>query len=120
MSDEPNSVSTGNPPMPPPVMNGQELYDRIMGQIEPDLLSTSVDTLTEKYAQESPEERAVRSQRYRAALTAYEAQLATYQQQWDEQLRTYKRQAIAYIEHQTQTNESPQLEDIESSFSADA
>jgi hypothetical protein len=111
-------MTAGIPPTPPPVLRGQELYDLIMGQIEPDLLSVNVDGLAARYVQQTPEERSERAQRYRNAFSEYERRLTEYQRQWDEQLRTYKRLAIAYIEHQAQSGEVTDLQSIESSLLA--
>lgn len=116
MADDTNTSFTGVPPVPPPVLSGQELYDTIMRDIEPDLLSSNVETLAVAYETQSPEEKAERADRYRQAFAEYERRLAQYQLQWDMQLSAYKRQAISYIEHQSQSNEAAELQNIESSI----
>lgn len=116
MADLTNTQTGIIPPTPPVVLGGQELYDFIMGAIEPDLLSTNVGSLVQKYANQTDAEREERAVRYRNAFDEYERRLQQYQKEWDEQLRTYKRLAISYIEHESQNDESAQLEEIESSF----
>ena len=87
-----------------------------MGSIEPDLLSTNVENLAAKYETQTPEERDADAERYRSAFDEYERQFAEYQQQWDRQLNTYKHQAVLYIEHESQEEETSQLQTLESSF----
>lgn len=47
---------------------GQELYDSVMAHIEPDLLSANIDTIDEKYADESDVDRAAREEGYQNAF----------------------------------------------------
>lgn len=44
------------------------IYDALMEQIEPDLMTTNVRTLDERYAGESPDDKAARYERYQLAL----------------------------------------------------
>ncbi len=67
------------------IPTGQEIYDRIMGEIEPDLTSEGRKTLPEKYKTETPQERALRKVRYERALERYDQAYGGY-------LRTLKTQ----------------------------
>lgn len=114
MADNTNTQEA--PPVPPTILTGPELYDHIMGPIEPELLSANLPQLKQMYAAQTPEERTVFSQKYKKAFVEYERRLAVYQQQWNQQLSAYKRHAIAYIEHQSAENETSQLQTLESSI----
>ena len=102
--------------MPPPVLSGQELYDQIMGTIEPELLSANLPNLSKQYADEPAEGRATRAKRYQAAFDEYDRRFARYCDQWNAQLHTYKRHAIQYIEHQARNGETQDMQSMESSL----
>lgn len=104
------------PPTPPVVLSGQELYDHIMRQIEPELCSEHLEQLKSLYASQTPEQRTVFSKKYKKAFAEYERRLAEYQRQWNEALRAYKRHAIAYIEHQSAESETSELDVLASSI----
>jgi len=108
----------GDLPKPPRVLSATEMYDALMGEIEPDLVSHNVLTLTEKYKEESPEERAKRAERYTNAFAAYEERLRRYQEEWNMQLKTFKRLAVSYIEGKDRAGESPDIEHLETSLSS--
>ena len=108
-----------DPPFPPPVLSGKELYDSIMGPIEPELLSANLPFAPDAFAGETPEQRAERAQRYASAFEEYDRRLAAHTAQWNEQLRSYKRHAMEYIEGKARGGEERELETIESSLLAD-
>lgn len=108
-----------DPPFPPPVLTGRELYDSIMGGIEPDLLSSNFPFAPDAFKGETPEQRAARAKRYNAAFQEYDRRFAKYQDDWNEQLRTYKRHAMEYIEQGAATKEGDQLASLESSLLSD-
>ncbi|PIR53301.1 hypothetical protein COU76_01895 [Candidatus Peregrinibacteria bacterium CG10_big_fil_rev_8_21_14_0_10_49_10] len=54
------------------IPSGTEIYDFLMAPIEPELLSSSIPTLREKYAGESEEEKQKRLDRYNTAFAAYD------------------------------------------------
>jgi hypothetical protein len=114
-----NINSSIDPPAPPAVLGGVELYDTIMGQIEPELLSSNLPFSADKFQDEDLEQRAERARRYQAAFDEYDRRFAQYCDTWNEELHSYKRQAVAYIEAAAQTNDDAQLSSIESSLAAD-
>lgn len=106
-------------PFPPPVLSGKELYDSIMGPIEPELLSENLPFAPNAFAGETPEQRAERTQRYASAFEEYDRRFAAHAAQWNEQLRSYKRHAMEYIEGKVRGGEEGELQTIESSFLTD-
>ncbi len=101
---------------PPPVLSGTELYDSIMKDIEPELLSDNLPLLKEKYANETPEERAARAARYSVAYAEYDKRFMKNCEDWNAQLHTYKRDALHQTEHKLKSKEAAELESIESSL----
>ncbi|HVW67168.1 MAG TPA: hypothetical protein VHA78_05595 [Candidatus Peribacteraceae bacterium] len=113
---EPTSTST---PQPPKILRGQEIYDLIMSQIEPDLVSTQLPLLAQKYATETPEDKKARAQRYNKAFAEYDKKFQEYCDTWDADLRAYKRQAIQTIEKNAREGqETDQLASIEHSLTS--
>lgn len=101
---------------PPPILSGTELYDSIMGEIEPELLSANLPLLKEAYTNEAPDERAARAARYEAAYAEYDVRFAKNCADWNEQLHAYKRHALRNVESHVQNAEAVELTSIESSL----
>ncbi len=105
------------PPVPPDVVSGQEIYDQIMRSIEPELTSTQLPLLPEKYPNETPEEKIARAARYTKAFAEYDKKFQEYCDKWGQDLRTYKRLATAFIEQEHRTGEQDNaMAEIESSL----
>ncbi len=117
MADQTNTHI--DPPFPPAVLSGAELYDSIMGQIEPELVSAKLPFSPDLFAAESPEQRAARAERYQAAFDEFDRRFAAYQDQWNEELRTYKRHAMTFIEEKADAEEQNTMASIESSLNSD-
>lgn len=103
-------------PEPPVIIPADELYDRIMGEIEPELVSNVLPTLKDRYVQETAEERMARAERYQHAFAEYEARLQEYAEDWNAQFRTFKRTALASLENAHRGDESGDLNALESSM----
>lgn len=101
----------------PPVQKGDEVYDRIMGEIEPELISTSLPTLDQKYKNETPAEGAARQEKYKKAFEEYDKRYQEFCQTRDTNLHSYQRKAMASLEKDAQTEENNKLDDIESAIS---
>ena len=59
-------------------LSADEVYDLLMKDIEPELMSNTVETLQEKYKGESADEAKARAKRYRNAFAEYDRRLAKY------------------------------------------
>lgn len=89
----------------PPVPAAEDIYDMLMGEIEPDLVRNQIPLLGEKYKNETPEEKEQRSRRYLAAFEKFDAALKEYFRKYEEGIQRYKRNAAAYIESRSRQKE---------------
>lgn len=101
-------------PPPPAVIPGPELYDQIMQYIDPELTTTGLTALEEKYRDETPEQSRARAERYKAAFAEYERRFAAYGAQWLEEFTRYQRQALATLEHSDREADDKVMSDMES------
>lgn len=67
------------------------LYDTIMSQIEPDLTTSHIPLLKEKYARETDEERVYRFQCYTKAFEIFDEALEKTLQTIDDDMRLFKK-----------------------------
>lgn len=63
---------------PTPFPSPEQLFDHLMSQIEPELMTSMVPTLATTYANETPAEARERSRRYQAAFAEYDKRYAEY------------------------------------------
>lgn len=108
----------GAMPTPPQVLGGTEVYDQIMGQIEPDLTTTQRPLLTEKYKNETPEEAKVRAERYSKALAEYEKQYQQYMADMEGKIRSFGVGVIRSVENEARKGEEGDLNNLEQSISS--
>ena len=101
----------------PTVLGGEELYDLLMAKIEPDLVSTALPTLDEKYKNETPAEAEARKKRYEAAFAEYEKQFKQYVQDWDVQMHAFKHAVVSSLEQASRDDENTAMGDLESAIS---
>lgn len=83
---------------PPKIPTGQELYDAIMGHIEPELTSEGLKTLADKYKGESPADFEARKKRYAAAVERYEQAYVGYMEMLHAQVTRFRRDSVAQVE----------------------
>ena len=101
----------------PVIPTAAEIYDAIMKDIEPELLSTNLSKLAEQNKDESPEENAQRRERYVKAMVQFEAQYAIYLAEQKQAISAYRRTAIASLEQKSQAKEADTLTDLEAAIS---
>lgn len=99
-------------PKPPKIKSGREIYDSIMGQIEPELVSSSIPLLKKKYANETPEQKAARKKRYNAAYKKYDEMYEIYLADLDARISRYYKESMSSIEEQSRKGEEQKLNDI--------
>jgi len=104
--------------IPPYVPTPEELYDFLMGQIEPELTLASIPGLQRKYREETEQERQARMGRYKKAYAAYEQALAQYTKDLEQRTSMYRREAFASAEVRAQKQEENRLADLEASIHA--
>ena len=96
------------------IPSGEEVYNGIMGRIEPDLLTTIIPTLEEKYKAESEMQRAARLERYKKAYEEYDHQYEA----WTLELKTLvtrtRRESLESAEKKEKVKENEVLQSIDS------
>jgi hypothetical protein len=105
-------------PLIPVIPSGQEIYDSIMAEIEPELTSAERPRLREKYRNEAPEQSRERAKRYRAAFAEYKKRFTASMQALQTKVREYKREAMSTVENRTKSKEANALSSLEAAMSA--
>ncbi len=104
--------------VPPPNMQAVQspewLYDEIMRFIEPDLMLDAIPRLTERYKDETAEERAARMGAYDRAFAAYDQVYAKVADDLMSQAQRLRKQAQASVAVQEEAEQSHDLSDAES------
>jgi hypothetical protein len=94
----------------------EEIYDLLMGPIEPDLLLAVIPTLDATYAGETKEQHDARMKRYQAAYRAFDAELAKFMNTVNEQAGVAKKDSLKKKEAAARTEEQSALTSLESAF----
>jgi len=105
----------GIPVIPAP-KSGAEVYNGIMGTIEPELMTDQIPLMKEKYKDETPEQKKARGQRYAKAMEEYDRCYAQYLQEQDAKVRSFKIGAIHYVEERASQRDRKMMQPFESSF----
>jgi diphthamide synthase subunit DPH2 len=100
-------------PDAPVIPQGDALYDQLMSAIEPELTSTIIDTLSQKYKDETPEEAKVRAERYGKAFDAYDNALEAYITNMNTDIDTYAHHAVSALEGLSRTEEGKDIDTLE-------
>lgn len=102
---------------PPTIPSAEEIYHLLMGQIEPDLLRENLPLLTQKYASETPQDRAARKQRYIEAFRKYHEALQSFTADMQAKIKAYKREAARSLEEEDRRRtDEESVNAIEASF----
>lgn len=110
------STGKGEDTATPTVASGSEVYDKIMSEIEPDLMSDRINKLEELYAHENEQDKAQRMERYKAAFLKYLKVYEEYQAQQSAAIKQYGRKLVTDIEKESDDAENTHLEDLESAI----
>lgn len=94
----------------PTIPSTIELYDLLMRDIEPDLMSLSVPILAAKYRKETVEEAAMRAKRYAKAFQEYDRHLEAYIGDLDASIRKFGKEAAASMEALENAIKAPDLD----------
>lgn len=105
-------------PVLPLLPSGDELFDAVMAGIEPDLLSGNREKTAHKILQATPSERMALAKRYQEAFALYDTQLVLALKNWTQRLHSAKRDMMHMIEAMTQSEETNDLNTLESQISA--
>lgn len=97
---------------------GEDVYNMLMAQIEPELTTDVLPTLDQKYATETPEEKEVRYARYADAYARYDVAYA----QWATALRhdvdALRRDALRSTEHEDRNIEANTLSSMDTQIAS--
>jgi len=99
---------------------GTDVYDAIMGGIEPDLLTVNLTHLKEKYASETSDQHAARMERYRVAYEKYDAAFAQWVSVTTNAMSSYKRDVMQHAENVDRNREANALTQLEQSINTHA
>lgn len=107
------SPSTGTTVSLPRIPAGKDLYDEIMGKIEPELLGANVGRLKEKYKNETAAQSLERAKRYAAAFKAYDAAFAEYVTSLKRSIHDFAHTAAQSLENLDRDLDTSDLTDLE-------
>lgn len=112
-----NQTSATGLPVPPAIMDGNEVYDMIMAEIEPDLTTANLPTLAERYKDETDEQKEERAERYKAAFIEYKKRYAEYKEQMTQDVQSYGRNLMRSVEARSTASDESELGELESAIS---
>lgn len=94
-------------------LTGAQIYDALMADIEPELLTANIPLLDETYATETVAERAKRLKRYERAYAAYDKAYASWREELDTLMHEYKRESLRSAEGKEREREQDLLRKLE-------
>ena len=100
-------------PKKPVIPEAEEIYDTIMNRIEPELSSAQIDTLKEKYKNETPEEKKVRGKRYKTAFEKYDKEFVTYMKDLHQKVTDYRKHTFERIEYKEREKEEKKMKELD-------
>lgn len=97
--------------------SGEEIYDSIMAEIEPELTTPQLPLLKEKYKDETAEQAKARAERYQKAFKLYDSIYQNFVIEVDTKAREYRRSALQSAEREESAKEAASLSGLEAAFS---
>ena len=94
----------------------EEIYNALMYDIEPELMTDMIPELDEIYANETEEEREERAERYARAFEMFSDEFENILALWKTELLTFKKQALASFKTQSTAEDAEHLLNIEHSI----
>ncbi len=110
------SSSTGIP-VPPHIPDGTEVYNSIMGAIEPDLTTENLPKLEAKYRSETAAETKVRAERYKKAFMEYKVRYTQFKRDQDAAISAYSHAVMGAVKTGTDARDEHVMSDLESAIS---
>ncbi len=101
-----------------PLPTGQEIYDKLMLNIEPELVTKNLNVLDAPYKDESPASRTKRYKKYAKAFAEYRKKYKAWIQNLNRAVQTYKRAVKKAIENVSKHEEDQALRSLEAQMSA--
>ena len=106
------------PIVEPVLPQGEEFYDALMAQIEPELVTSQLPLVEARYAGESPEEQQARQARYEAAFAEFDRRAAEEIATLDREVHDYRTASQKEAEQMSRQQESADILTLESSILA--
>ncbi len=104
-------------PPPPKIPTGQELFDAIMGHIEPELTTEGIKDLETRYAAETPQQADARRKRYTLAFDRYEQAYEGYMATLHAQVMRFRRASFDQVETEDRQDEGGFLQALSQKLS---
>lgn len=104
--------------VPPVIPTGAALYDRLMTDIEPELVSSVLPTLAKTYRGESPIESRIRAERYTRAFQRYDKALDKYLFALGHTMKKNAATAAASLEQSERAAEKENISELEHVFNS--
>ena len=98
---------------PPKIPTGQEVYDAIMGYIDPDLTTEGLKMLDQKYKGETPADFEARKKRYVLAYERYEQAYQGYMETLHAQVTRFHRDSVQKLELDDREQETDILQSLQ-------
>lgn len=103
----------GNVPVP---MSSDQEYDAIMAEINPELTTANITTIAATVANETPEQKAARAERYTNDFVEFEKRMGARAGRMAAEAAKYYRIAFASLEQKTKAAEENAIINLEASF----
>ncbi len=100
-------------PAAPAIPTARELYDAIMRDIEPELLTKNLTTLRERYKNETSEQKAARLKRYNAAFAQYQNRYSDFILNLNRRVMEYKTTMRIVAERTVRNQENALMKQLE-------
>lgn len=100
--------------LPPVIPSGDEIYDLLMGQIEPELMTDQLPLFEQRCARETKKELRARAERYKQAFDEYDKRFSAYIAMLREQEESYRHIVISRLEEEQRDVEDTAIHGLES------
>jgi hypothetical protein len=94
------------------------LYDLLMAEVEPDLVSDRIPVLGFIYAGESEEQWKTRAQRYEKAFALVDTRMGMLLKKWGSEVLKFRKKAMGKLKQETAVKEEQTMKNLEDSFDA--
>lgn len=93
------------PPNPPVIPSPEEVYDQLMGAIEPELLRANLSNLDALYAGDTEEQKKARAERYKQAFEKFYEEAEKFVQGLGEKAKQYYHKSLRTLEEEDRGKE---------------
>jgi hypothetical protein len=98
--------------------SGQEIYDALMGQIEPELVSGNLNHLDDRHPGETPEQRRARYRRYDECYAAYDRTFNAWKEKVSTAMSAYRKIVLGKAQQKASVEDAAKLDTIDSQMKA--